>query len=220
MKQFFLLALLIVSALGFAQGNALAQTTTTYSNGSPDRGWEGLARALDAVTPSVNTDNPLSGEQINRQIASLINRGQTDAALQEISQRETLLAQNTAPGRDVQLMFQKARALAQSGRLAQAEQIYRDMTIQYPELAEPWNNLALIYIQRNDLDQALLALQAAVMNNPRYPAALTNLADLRLLMALRDYQQAAGMGAREAKARAAALEQFIQSRNTPPATGR
>ena len=203
---------LIVAGLGLlAIGSVTAQSTTTFDV-TPNRGWEGLARVLDAVTPSAQTEDMPSGEQINAQIAGLITEGRTDTALQQIKEREILLAQNSSgPGRDVQLLFQKARALAKAGQTAEAEKIYRDMTIRYPELAEPWNNLALLYMSRNDLDQALLALQAAVMNNPKYPAALTNLADLRLLMALRDYEQAAGLGARDARTRAAQLKRFIQS---------
>jgi tetratricopeptide (TPR) repeat protein len=225
LKQIFfslqrLVVLIVVSApvLGtvlattLVTGSAIAQSTTSYEV-TPNRGWEGLARVLDAITPSVETEDMPSGQQINAQIAGLISDGKTDAALQKIKEREIVLAQYTGPGRDVQLMFQKARALAQSGQTAEAEKIYRDMTIRYPELAEPWNNLALIYMSRNDLDQALLALQTAVMNNPRYPAALTNLADLRLLMALRDYELAAGLGARDARTRAAELKRFIQSLN-------
>jgi tetratricopeptide (TPR) repeat protein len=193
-------------------GSALAQSTTSYEV-TPNRGWEGLARVLDAVTPSVETEDMPSGEQINAQIARLISDGNADAALQQIKEREVVLAQYTGPGRDVQLMFQKARALAQAGQTAEAEKVYSDMTIRYPELAEPWNNLALLYMSRDALDQALLALETAIMNNPKYPAALTNLADLRLLMALRDYEKAAGLGARDARTRAAQLKRFIQSLN-------
>jgi Tfp pilus assembly protein PilF len=83
------------------------------------------------------------------------------------------------------------------------------MTIRYPELAEPWNNLALVYISRDDLDQARQALETAVMNNPRYANAISNLADLRLLMALRDYEQAAALGDRSAQSRADALRELI-----------
>jgi len=201
-----------VLATVLVMSSALAQSTTGYEV-TPNRGWEGLARVLDAVTPSVQTEDMPSGEQINAQIARLISDGKAEAALQQIKEREVVLAQYTGPGRDVQLMFQKARALAQAGQTAEAEKVYSDMTIRYPELAEPWNNLALLYMSRDALDQALLALETAIMNNPKYPAALTNLADLRLLMALRDYEKAAGLGARDARTRAAQLKRFIQSLN-------
>lgn len=181
----------------------------------PDRGWNALANVLDALTPSAQTNPAPSGEQINRDIQRKLERQQAQAALAAIEARELELAALGGPGRDVQLMFQKGRALAQLGRIAEAEAVYREMTIQYPELAEPWNNLAILYISRNDFDQARLALETAVMNNPRYTAAISNLADLRLLLALQDYEKAAALGDRSARTKAQALRQFINEINQP-----
>lgn len=175
----------------------------------PDRGWNALADILDALTPSAQTVDPPSGSQINAEIQSQLDRGQAQQALKAIEQRELVLSQINDPGRDIQLMFQKGRALAQLNRMAEAEAVYREMTVKYPELAEPWNNLALVYISRNDLDQARQALETAVMNNPRYANAISNLADLRLLMALRDYEQAAALGDRSARNRADALRELL-----------
>lgn len=180
---------------------------------SPNRGWEGLARVLDRVTPSVETDDPPSGTEINNRIATLLNRNQAQEAFKEIQKREAQLAGSGVPGTDVQLMFQKGRALAQLGQINDAQAVYREMTIRFPELAEPWNNLGVLYIRQGSLDQAEQALSTAVMNNPAYPAARSNLADLRLLLALRDYQGAAKLGAAGARQRALDLEAFIGSLN-------
>jgi tetratricopeptide (TPR) repeat protein len=205
-----LLCVLLLSGL---TNSALAQTDNGQSE--PDRGWNALANVLDALTPSAQTEDPPSGEQVNRAIQDKLDRRQAQAALQEIEARELALAELGGPGRDVQLMFQKARALAQLGKTAEAEAVYREMTIQYPELAEPWNNLAILYISRNDLDQARMALEAAIMNNPRYTAAISNLADLQLLLALQGYEKAASLGDRNARSRAQALRQFIKETNQP-----
>jgi Flp pilus assembly protein TadD len=192
-----------------------SQRVWAQTEPAPDRGWNALADVLDVLTPSTNTENPPSGEDINRSIQQQIDRRQAEAALKAIEARQAELAKNTAPGTDVQLMFQKARALAELGRSAEAEAVYRDMTVRFPELPEPWNNLAILYISRNDLDQARLALEAAIMNNPRYTAAISNLADLQLLLSLRDYEQAAALGDRKARARAQALRQFLIEVNQP-----
>lgn len=184
-------------------------TSGQASEAKPDRGWNGLANVLDAITPSVQTEEPPSGAEINASIAQQLNRGQAQKAFDAIEKREGELRSRGGPGTDVQLMFQKARALALLNRTAEAEQVYRDMTIRFPELPEPWNNLAVLYIARNDLDQARLALETAIMNNPNYTAAISNLADLRLLMALRGYEQAASLGSRQARARAAKLKEFL-----------
>ena len=210
---------LSISTAG-AQSSAQEQTRQTgqaadSAPSQPDRGWNALADVLDALTPSVDTTNPPSGQEVNQAIEQQINQKQAQAALKAIEAREAALANNLAPGRDVQLMFQKARALAVLGRGAEAEAVYRDMTIKYPELPEPWNNLAILYISRNDFDQARQALETAIMNNPSYRAAISNLADLQLLMALRDYETAAALGDRKARDRAGALRQFLTEVNQP-----
>lgn len=174
-----------------------------------NRGWEGLARVLDRLTPSVDTEVPLSGEQINQAIETLLNQNRAQDALDQISDREAELANNPNPGADVQLLFLKGRALAQIGRLADAQALYQRMTVRYPELAQPWNNLAIILIAKGELDQAQFALETALMNDPKYADALANLADTRLLLALRDYQKAGALGARNARARANQLQTFI-----------
>jgi len=203
----------LVLTLMLVASPLVAQTTMDAETQAPNRGWEGLARVLDHFTPDVDTELAPSGEKINADIAAQIDRQQAEAALEAINQREQALASRGGPGTDVQLMFQKARALAQLNRLVEAEDVYREMTVRFPELAEPWNNLAVLYIQQESLDQAALALETAIMNNPAYAAARTNLADLRLLMALEDYQAAAKLGSGKADARANDLESFIGSLN-------
>lgn len=175
-----------------------------------NRGWEGLARMLDALTPSIDTDETPSGTQITNEIERLINLGRATDALALIESREAELAAATAPGTDVQLMFQKARALTALGRLEQAQGIYQQMTVRFPELAEPWNNLAMLYVQSGSLNEAEFALETAVMNNPANGNAIANLADVRLLMALRDYREAARMKVPGAARRLKALESVLK----------
>jgi len=175
-----------------------------------NRGWEGLARMLDALTPSINTDETPSGTQITDEIEGLINQGRATEALALIDSREAELAASTAPGTDVQLMFQKARALTALDRAEEARGIYQQMTIRFPELAEPWNNLAMLYVRSGSLDQAEFALETAVTNNPDNGNAIANLADVRLLMALRDYREAARMKVPGAARRLKALESFLK----------
>lgn len=187
----------------------IADSAPASSTGN--RGWEGLARMLDALTPSINTEDTPSGTQITDEIERLINSGQAEAALARIESREAQLASATTPGTDVQLMFQKARALTALKRTAQAQKIYQDMTVRFPELAEPWNNLAMIYIQNGSLDEAAFALETAVMNNPTNGNAIANLADVRLLMAIRGYREAAKMRVPGAAKRLQALETVLKN---------
>lgn len=159
-----------------------------------DGGWEGLARLLEALAPSVDTRIPLTPTEISNRISGLINAGRLKEALQSVEARQAIEALTHTPGTDVQLMFLHARVLAEMNRTAQAEAIYLQMTTRFPELPEPWNNLAALYVKRNELEQARRALEMAVMINPKYSIALANLGDVQLNLALRAYQKASQAG--------------------------
>jgi tetratricopeptide (TPR) repeat protein len=160
----------------------------------PDGGWDGLARLLEALAPSVDTSIPLSPTEISNRIDGLIRAGRLKEALQTVESRQALEALRHTPGTDVQLMFLHARILVEMNRPAQAEAVYLQMTTRFPELPEPWNNLAALYVKRNELDQARRALEMAVMINPKYSIAQANLGDVQLNLALRAYQKASQAG--------------------------
>src|SRR5690606_35280944 len=111
-----------------------------------DGGWKGLARLLEAITPSVDTAIPLTPSEITGRIEALLNRGQNEQALAIIQKREAQLQASGAIGTDVQLMFLHGRALSALDRTNEAIDLYLHMTTVYPELPEPWNNLAAEYV--------------------------------------------------------------------------
>lgn len=165
-----------------------------YGDKLPERGWDGLANLLEAISPSVDTRIPPSATDIAMRIESLLAANRTSQALEEIDKYQTAEAGNSSPGTDVQIMFLRARTLAALNRGAEAENVYRQMTMRFPELPEPWNNLAAIYASRDDLDQARRALETAIMIYPDYGIAHANLGDIQLKLALRAYQRAAALG--------------------------
>ena len=167
---------------------------TVLGDKVPDGGWDGLARLLEALAPSVDTSIPLSPTEISQRIDGLIRAGRLKEALQTVEARQAVEALRHTPGTDVQLMFLHARILAEMNRPNEAESVYLQMTTRFPELPEPWNNLAALYVKRNELEQARRALEMAVMINPKYPIALANLGDVQLNLALRAYQRAAQAG--------------------------
>ena len=128
------------------------------------------------------------------EVQRLQRAGQTSAALARADQ---YIAANP---RDPQMRFVKANVLAAAGRDADAQELLQQLTRDYPELPEPWNNLAVLHAGRGQLDKADEALQAALRINPAYATALENLGDLRLRQALEAYQRARqvdpGAGAR------------------------
>src|SRR3546814_18428673 len=96
------------------------------------------------------------------------------SALEVIQKRTAQLEQQNSLGTDVQLMFLHGRALAALGHHDQAIDLYRKMTTLYPELPEPWNNLAAEYIKQDKLDMAHEALSMSSAPNPPYGPAKAN----------------------------------------------
>lgn len=175
-----------------------------------DGGWKGLANVLHALTPSVDTRVPLTPSQITDRIARMITQGQYEDALHIIEQRKAQRQKQGLMGADVQLLFLEGRALAASGQHEKAIAVYRDMTIQYPELPESWNNLSAEYTRQNKLDMAESALRTALAINPKYAAARLNLGIVQLMAARESFNQAASLGDREARDLATRTTQLLQ----------
>lgn len=96
----------------------------------------------------------------------------------------------TAKPRDPQMRFLKGVILAESGRRAAAIEAYTLLTQEYPELPEPYNNLAVLYAQQNEYEKARDALEGAVRANPQYATAHENLGDVYAKLAGRSYAKA------------------------------
>lgn len=184
---------------------------TIIGDKDPEAGWDGLARLLEAIAPTVDTRVPLTPTESTRRIEALLQRGRTQEALVEVEQLVAQDAKRSSPGTDVQLMFMHARVLTEVNRSNEAEAIYQKMTMRFPELPEPWNNLAVIYVKRGELEQARRALEMAIMINPKYAFALSNLGDVELSIALRSYKTAAAAGAPGIRAKILGLEALIQA---------
>ncbi len=176
---------------------------------SKDRGWKGLAKVLKALEPSVDTSVPPSASEITDRIEGLINDKRYNEALDAIASRKANLETQQEPGEDVQLLFLEARALAGSGQHDKAISAYHDMTVQYPELPEPWNNLASEYVRQNRLDEAQQALDAALASDPDYTEARLNLGLVQLMLAHQTLTQAASLGSKQAQRLANQAEQLL-----------
>lgn len=160
-----------------------------------DKGWKGLAKMLESLEPEVDTSIPLTPSEITDRISAMLDQGRAEEALQVIEKRKAQYAARPDPlGEDVQLLFLNARALAALQRHDEAIVIYRDMTNRFPELPEPWNNLAAEYVKTGRLDMARHALEMALHANPQYADALRNLGRVQLLMAEESFRAAEQAG--------------------------
>lgn len=92
--------------------------------------------------------------------------------------------------RDAQVRFTRARVLMQMDRRPEAIDAFTALTQDFPELPEPYNNLAALYAQAGEYDKARAALESAIRNNPRFAVAYANLGDIYARLAQLSYQQA------------------------------
>ena len=140
----------------------------------------------------------------------MINQGRYQEALEVIELRKLQREEQNLMGTDVQLLFLEGRALSESGQGARAIDVYRDMTRDFPELPEPWNNLSAEYVRQNRLDMAEQALQTALTINPNYATAQLNLGIVKLMQANDAFRQAAQLGISEASTLSQQTAQILQ----------
>ncbi|CAE6714806.1 tetratricopeptide repeat protein [Paraburkholderia haematera] len=95
---------------------------------------------------------------------------------------------------DAQAKFKRATVLAHLNRDDEAITAFTELTQLYPELPEPYNNLAALYAKHGRYDEARAALETATKVNPSYGLAYENLGDLYLRMADAAYRRAQGLG--------------------------
>jgi tetratricopeptide (TPR) repeat protein/ketosteroid isomerase-like protein len=91
---------------------------------------------------------------------------------------------------DPQARFAEGVKLAKEGKSAQAIAIFTELTRDHPDLAEPHNNLGVLYEESGDLDRARAALELAVKADSEYSTASENLGDLYAQIASLFYEKA------------------------------
>lgn len=137
-----------------------------------------LAAALHAATPAAFADELAD-------IQRLQAAGNPAAALQ---QADRALAANP---RDAQIRFVRGVLLTELKREDEALEAFQRMHEDYPELADPLNNIAALQAAKGQLEPARAALEAALLNDPAHRAARENLADVYLRLALQLWEDLA-----------------------------
>lgn len=92
--------------------------------------------------------------------------------------------------RAAQMRFLKGVMLTDLKRRDEARQVFVALTEDFPELPDPYNNLAVLYAADGQLQSALNALQIALRNDPTHRAARENLGDVYLALAQQAWTQA------------------------------
>ena len=95
-----------------------------------------------------------------------------------------------AKPRDPQMRFIKGVIQRESGKTSDAIATFTKLTEDYPELPEPYNNLAVLYASQSQYDKARAALEMAIRTNPSYSTAHENLGDVYAKLASQAYNKA------------------------------
>jgi tetratricopeptide (TPR) repeat protein len=90
---------------------------------------------------------------------------------------------------DAQARFLKGLILTTQLKTNDAIDIFLSLTEDYPELPEPYNNLAVLYAGQGQYDKAKVALERAIHNHPNYATAQENLGDIYAKMASQAYER-------------------------------
>jgi tetratricopeptide (TPR) repeat protein len=116
--------------------------------------------------------------------SKLFKQGQQSQALDKVN---GYLANKP---KDAQARFLKGLILTEQGKTADAIKIFSGLTDDYPDLPEPYNNLAVLYAGQGQYDKAKVLLEKAISTHPSYATAHENLGDIYAKMASQAYDRA------------------------------
>jgi Flp pilus assembly protein TadD len=119
-----------------------------------------------------------------QEASKLLRAGQHQQALDKVNR---MLASRP---RDAQARFLKGLILTEQGNAKEATEIFVKLTQDYPELPEPYNNLAVIYASQGQYDKARAALEQSIRTHPTYATAYENLGDVYARLASQAYDKA------------------------------
>lgn len=147
-----------------------------------------LAAALLAAAIS------LPAQADTEQARKLLAEGRAGQALRVLDE------QLAGSPQDAEARFLRGLALSRIGRRDEAIDTFKKLSADYPQLPEPYNNLAVIYAQQGDYEKARKALESALATHPSYATAHENLGDIYAALASAAYSRALSLGEESASA--------------------
>ena len=118
------------------------------------------------------------------EVQRLIKQGQYPQALEKVD------AYLSSKPKDAQGRFLKGLIYTEMNKPTEAIGVFTKLTEDYPELPEPYNNLAVLYAQQKQYDKARTALEMAIRTHPSYAIAYENLGDIYAKLASQAYDKA------------------------------
>ena len=122
------------------------------------------------------------------EVNQLLKSGKQAQALAKVEQ-----SLSSKP-RDAQMRFLKGVIQTEMGKPSDAISTFTKLIDDFPELPEPYNNLAVLHASQGQYDKARAALEMAIRTNPSYSTAHENLGDIYANLASQAYTKALQMG--------------------------
>ena len=138
-----------------------------------------IAPTLAAKPPAPANDNPTATAM--KAIAGALRKGDRTGALKLA---DAFLATDH---RNLSVRFQRAVILEDLNRLPEAAAAFESLIQDFPELPEPYNDLAVIHAAQGHLELAEQDLRRSIGAQPNYVTARENLGDLYIAMAVASY---------------------------------
>jgi Flp pilus assembly protein TadD len=181
---FALLPLLWVGAASIASAQTVQTSPTVPTPANPFNS--------TPVAPEPSRTGLLSGRALAPDVAPEITQTRAMIAAQQWVEAAQLIEAALAKRpRDPQWRFLQSVLFAETGKRSEAITTLELLSEDFPELAEPYNNLAALYVDQNELHKARLLLERAIQNRPDYALAHENLADVYTRLAINAYERAA-----------------------------
>lgn len=109
---------------------------------------------------------------------------------QYLSARVKIDAAIAANAKNPQARFLRGVVEADENEPDSALATFQALTEDFPELPEPYNNMAVIWAQRGQYEKARSALESAIASNPDYAIAHENLGDIYSRLSGAEYDRA------------------------------
>ncbi len=178
----FMLTRLLAPLLLCLSATVWAQTATTTPTMSGTADPSGVTGTASATGLTVKRMPPKISPEVSQTI-ELIELKRFNEAQEKI---DAVL--KTKP-RDAQWRFLEGVLYAETAQDQKAINAFESLREEFPELAEPYNNLAVLYQRRGEYQRARVALEQAIVNRPGYALAYENLGDLYAKLALQTYEK-------------------------------
>ncbi|TAK67507.1 MAG: tetratricopeptide repeat protein [Betaproteobacteria bacterium] len=136
-----------------------------------------------AVTLSLVLAAAVHADEL-QDITRMMRQGQLPQSLERV---DKFLA---GKPRDAQARFLRGLILTEMNRPAEAIQVFAKLSEDYPELPEPFNNLAVLYASQGQYEKARTALESSIRTHPSYATAHENLGDIYAKLASQAYDKA------------------------------